>query len=277
MNIGDYNTLRVARKVDFGVYLADEQGNEVLMPKRYLNGNEQVDDTITAFVYNDSEGRPVATTEQPVATAGQFALMRVKAVNSVGAFLDWGLTAKDLLVPFGEQRTRMTAGRSYIVHVYLDHKTQRVAASAKLDHFLSHDMPRLYHRQMVQALVVQRAEAGYKVIVNNAHWGMIYQNETFRDLNVGEVHRAFVKQVRPDGKIDLTVEKIERLRVDDIATALLNHLRTHGGTMTLSDKSSPEDIARAFSCSKKDFKKALGQLYKQQLITLTPQVTLTGK
>lgn len=277
MNIGDYNTLRVARKVDFGVYLADEQGNEVLMPKRYLTGNEHVDDTITAFVYNDSEGRPVATTEQPVATAGQFALMRVKAVNSVGAFLDWGLTAKDLLVPFGEQRTRMTAGRSYIVHVYLDHKTQRVAASAKLDRFLSHDRPRLYHRQMVQALVVQRAEAGYKVIVNNAHWGIIYQNETFRDLNVGEVHRAFVKQVRPDGKIDLTVEKIERLRVDDIAAALLNHLRTHGGTMTLSDKSSPEDIARAFSCSKKDFKKALGQLYKQQLITLTPQVTLTGK
>lgn len=274
MKIGNYNKLCVSRRVDFGLYLADEQGNEVLLPKRYVNGDERPGDEMEVFVYKDSEDRPVATTEHPHAVVGDFALMRVKAVNAVGAFLDWGLVGKELLVPYREQRVKMALGRSYVVRVYLDEATERVVATAKLDRFLNRVRPRYYHRQAVEALVVQRIEHGYRVIVDDKHWGMIYQNETFKDINVGERHRAFVKQVRPDGKIDLTVEKIERMRVDDLAHEIVQFMRAHGGTMAFSDKSSPEELARVFACSKKDFKKALGQLYRDHVVTLTPQPTL---
>lgn len=272
MNIGEYNSLRINRSVDFGFYLIDDQGNEVLLPKRYISSSMHIGDTIDVFVYNDSENRPVATTEQPKAVVGDFAIMKVKAVNAVGAFLDWGLAAKDLLVPFREQRVRMQAGRSYIVHVYLDHESERIAASAKLDKFLDNKMPDYYHRQMVDVLIVQRTELGYKVIVNNLHWGMVYQNETYSSVNIGERHKAFVKQVREDGKIDLTLNKIEKIRVDDLSQAILSRMKDNNGTLDLNDKSSPEDIAKAFNCSKKDFKKATGQLYKLKAITLINQM-----
>ena len=272
MNIGEYNSLRINRSVDFGFYLIDDQGNEVLLPKRYISPGMHIGDTIDVFVYNDSENRPVATTEQPKAVVGDFAIMKVKAVNAVGAFLDWGLAAKDLLVPFREQRVRMQAGRSYIVHVYLDHESGRIAASAKLDKFLDNKMPDYYHRQMVDVLIVQRTELGYKVIVNNLHWGMVYQNETYSSVNIGERHKAFVKQVREDGKIDLTLNKIEKIRVDDLSQAILSRMKDNNGTLDLNDKSSPEDIAKAFNCSKKDFKKATGQLYKLKAITLINQM-----
>lgn len=272
MNIGEYNSLRINRSVDFGFYLIDDQGNEVLLPKRYISSSMHIGDTIDVFVYNDSENRPVATTEQPKAVVGDFTIMKVKAVNAVGAFLDWGLAAKDLLVPFREQRVRMQAGRSYIVHVYLDHESGRIAASAKLDKFLDNKMPDYYHRQMVDVLIVQRTELGYKVIVNNLHWGMVYQNETYSSVNIGERHKAFVKQVREDGKIDLTLNKIEKIRVDDLSQAILSRMKDNNGTLDLNDKSSPEDIAKAFNCSKKDFKKATGQLYKLKAITLINQM-----
>lgn len=255
--------------VDFGAYLTDDEGNEVLLPKRYLTSDMTVGTCLQVFVYLDSENRPVATTETPRAVVGDFALMRVKDVNAVGAFLDWGLTAKDLFVPFREQRVRMQAGRSYVVHIYLDPATQRIVASAKLDRFVGRTRPDYYHRQRVGLLVVQRTELGYKVLVENSHWGLIYQNEIYRDVNVGDRLTGFVKQVRPDGKIDLTLEKIEKMRVDDLAGVIIRHLQEHGGTMALTDKSSPDDILAAFNCSKKDFKKALGALYKQHRITLS--------
>lgn len=267
--------LKVNRFVDFGCYLGDEDGREVLLPKRYLTGNEQEGDEMEVFVYNDSENRPVATTEKPLAVVGDFALMRVKAVNSVGAFLEWGLSAKDLLVPFREQRVDMKAGRSYIVYVYLDNATNRIVASAKLDKFLDNRMPHYYHRQKVDLLVVQRTELGYKVIVNDLHWGMIYKSETYKDVNVGERCVGYIKQVRPDGKIDVTLEKIERMRVDDLSTAVLDYIKAHGGTIAITDKSTPEEIRNAFQCSKKDYKKALGQLYRERKVLLSPEkVTL---
>lgn len=272
MKIGNYNELRISRAVDFGFYLADNDGNEVLLPKRYITKEMNVGDTLSVFVYNDSENRPVATTEQPKAVVGDFSIMKVKAVNAVGAFLDWGLQAKDLLVPFREQRVRMQAGRSYIVHVYLDHESQRIVASAKLDKFLDNRPPRYYHRQKVDVLVVQRTELGYKVIVNNMHWGMVYQNETYAAVNVGERHTAFIKQVRDDGKIDVTLSKIEKVRVDDLSGTILQAMKDNGGRLDLNDKSSPDEIAKAFSCSKKDFKKSIGQLYKQQAIVLNDGV-----
>lgn len=275
IEIGKYNMLKVNRFVDFGCYLGDEDGREVLLPKRYLTGNEQEGDEMEVFVYNDSENRPVATTEKPLAVVGDFALMRVKAVNSVGAFLEWGLSAKDLLVPFREQRVDMKAGRSYIVYIYLDNATNRIVASAKLDKFLDNRMPHYYHRQKVDLLVVQRTELGYKVIVNDLHWGMIYKSETYKDVNVGERCVGYIKQVRPDGKIDVTLEKIERMRVDDLSTAVLDYIKAHGGTIAITDKSTPEEIRNAFQCSKKDYKKALGQLYRERKVLLSPEkVTL---
>lgn len=268
--------MMINRFVDFGAYLIDDEDNEVLLPKRYLTGDEELDDWIEVFVYNDSENRPVATTEHPHATVGEFCLMRVKAVNAIGAFLDWGLVAKDLLVPFREQRVRMQAGRSYIVYVYLDENSGRIVASAKLDKFLGDSLPDYYHRQKVDALIVQQQEIGYRVIIDGKHWGMIYNNEIYNPVNIGEHHMAFVKQVRDDGKIDVTLAKIEKMRVDDVASEILKYLKHNGGSMTLNDKSAPDDIMRTFNCSKKDFKKALGQLYKQHRITLGDTVKLTG-
>ena len=268
MKIGEYNNLRINRMVDFGAYLIDEDTHEVLLPKRYLTPEMKVGDEIKVFVYNDSENRPVATTETPHAVVGDFALMRVKAVNKVGAFLDWGLAAKDLLVPFSEQRVDMQAGRSYIVRVYLDPASQRIVASAKIAKFLNQSEPEYYHREKVDVLVVQRSDLGYRVIINNAHWGQIYQNETYQEVNIGDRFTAFVKQVRPDGKIDVTLAKIEKMRVDDLAERILDYLSAHNGEMALTDKSDPEDINKTFNCSKKDFKKALGLLYKQQKVTL---------
>jgi len=266
--------LRINRMVDFGAYLIDDDTHEVLLPKRYLTPEMKMGDSVRVFVYNDSENRPVATTEEPKAVVGDFALMRVKAVNQVGAFLDWGLVAKDLLVPFSEQRVDMQAGRSYIVRVYLDETSQRIVASAKLAKFLNQTEPDYYHRERVEVLVVQRSDLGYRVIVNNAHWGQIYQNETYQDVNVGDRFTAFVKQVRPDGKIDVTLAKIEKMRVDELADRILNYLKAHNGQMALTDKSDPEEINSAFQCSKKDFKKALGLLYKQQKVTLGDTVKL---
>ena len=275
MKIGEYNELRINRTVDFGAYLIDDDTHEVLLPKRYLTPEMKVGDTIRVFVYNDSENRPVATTEQPYAVVGDFALMRVKAVNKVGAFLDWGLVAKDLLVPFSEQRVDMKVGRSYIVRVNLDEASHRIVASAKLAKFLNQTDPDYYHREKVEVLVTQRSDLGYRVIVDNAHWGQIYQNEIYQDVNVGDRLTAFVKQVRPDGKVDVTLAKIEKMRVDDLADRILDYLNSHNGEMTLTDKSDPDDINKAFNCSKKDFKKALGLLYKQQKIALGDTVKLT--
>ena len=274
MKIGNYNTLTIARAVDFGFYLVNDEGQEVLLPKRYVTDDMEIGQSITVFVYNDSENRPVATTERPYAVVGDFALMRVKAVNAVGAFLDWGLVAKDLLVPFREQRVRMLAGRSYIVHVYLDEESGRIVASAKLDRFLSAQKPRYYHRQKVDVLIVQRTELGYKVVINDCHWGIIYQNELYNDVNIGERHTGFIKQVRDDGKIDVTLSMIEKMRVDSLGDRILSYLKENEGSMALNDKSSPEEIMHVFHCSKKDFKKALGLLYKQHQISLGDTIKL---
>ena len=268
MTIGNYNDLRVSRDVDFGLYLADAQGEEVLLPKRYVTQEMTIGSTVHVFGYFDSEGRQVATTETPVAVVGDFALMRVKAVNAVGAFLDWGLVAKDLLVPFREQRVDMKAGRSYVVHIYCDEASGRIVASAKLGRFLAKSRPRYYHRQRVEVLIVQRTDLGYRVIIDNEHWGQLYQKELYQEVNIGERHTAFVQKVRDDGKVDVTLLKIEKMRVDDLGERILQHLRDNSGTMTLTDHSTPEEIQKTFGCSKKDFKKSLGLLYRQRMVTL---------
>lgn len=268
IEIGKDNRLKVAREVDFGVYLADDEGNEVLMPARYVSEDVRVGDTVDVFVYTDSEDRPVATTEVPYAKVGEFAFLQVTAVNRIGAFLDWGLP-KDLLVPFSEQNAKMMQGGVYPVYVYLDHESRRVVASARLEKHLGNVYPDYKPGQEVECLVIQHTPIGYKVIVDNFHWGMIYHNEIFSPIEVEETVRAYVKNVRPDGKIDLTLSSSTGRRVHNLADRIIERVRDAGGSMPMSDKSSPEEIKAEFQCSKKDFKKALGALYKDRRITIT--------
>ena len=267
--IGKINSLEIARRTEQGFYLIDENGNEVLLPNRYITDYMNIGDTIDVFVYNDSEDRPIATTETPYAQVGEFALLRVKAVNSIGAFLDWGLM-KDLLVPFREQRMRMIAGRSYIVYVYVDDESKRIVASAKLDKFLDNKIPEYKFRKKADILVVKRTDLGFKVIVDNLFSGMIYHDEIYQDINIGEHYTAFIKNVRPDGKIDLKLGDREVKRVKGLADVIMDYIKANGGSMQITDSSSPEMIRAVFNCSKKDFKKTLGFLYKAKKIIITP-------
>lgn len=272
--IGKNNILTIARCEEYGLYLKDDDGNEILLPNRYVTDDMEIGDEVNVFVYTDSEDRPVATTEQPYAKVGDFALLRVKSVNNIGAFLDWGLM-KDLLVPFREQKVRMMSGRSYIVYVYLDDESQRVVASAKLDKFLDNKIPEYKYRQKVDTLVTQRTDLGYKVIVDNLFWGMIYHNEIFQEINIGDRLEAFIKNVRQDGKIDIKLGDREVKRVKSLADTIMEYIAENGGTIHITDKSSPDTIREAFNCSKKDYKKTLGFLYKAQKILITPdEITL---
>lgn len=271
--LGRINTLKINRKSDFGLYLIDEEGNEILLPNRYVAPDMHIGDEIDVFVYKDSEDRITATTETPKAQVGEFALLRVVATNSAGAFLDWGLP-KDLLVPFREQKMRMQTGRSYIVYVYVDYNSDRIVASAKIDKFLDNRPADYRQGDPVEILIAQRTDMGYKVIIDNLHSGIIYHNEIFKEINIGDRMEAYIKSVREDGKIDVTLADRADRRTMELADKILMHLMSHGRRMALTDKSSPEAIKAAFECSKKDFKKAIGHLYKKKLITLSPTETV---
>lgn len=268
IEIGKYQDLVVRRLVEFGAYLStpDDESVEVLLPRRYLTDEMLPGQTVRVFVYKDSEDRPVATTEKPYATVGQFAYLAVTAVNDTGAFLDWGL-AKDLLVPYSEQRSRMHRGGIYLVYVYLDKTTGRVVASAKIDKFLGNVLPEYRVGQEVEALVIEHVEIGYKVIVDNLHRGIIYANEIYKPIEVEQHIRAWVKRVRDDGKIDLTINDRADRRTATLAERILEYLG-EPGAIPLSDKMPPEHIEMLFQCSKKDFKKAVGHLYKDRKIAI---------
>lgn len=267
IEIGKYQELEVKRLVDFGAYLGESEGTqEVLLPARYVNEDIVPGVVLKVFVYKDSEDRPVATTEKPYATVGEFAYLSVKAVNDTGAFLDWGLQ-KDLLVPFSEQKVRMMRGGIYLVYVYLDQASGRVVASAKIDKFLGNAYPDYRPGQAVEALVIDHTEIGYKVIVDNKHRGMIYANEIFRPIELEENVRAYVKGVREDGKIDLTLKDKADKRTAELAEVIEKYLK-EDNSMQLSDKMPPEHIEMLFGVSKKDFKKAVGRLYKERKIAI---------
>lgn len=265
IKIGQYNKLTVERFVDFGAYLTDGESESILLPSKYIDQSTAVGDEVEVFVYKDSEDRPVAVTEHPFACVGEVAFLQVAAVNKYGAFLDWGLP-KDLLVPFSEQKSRMREGGFYPVYVYLDDETKRVVASAKLEKFIGNTIPDYRPGQKVEALVIQHTEIGYKVVVDNLHWGMIYDNEVFAPLEIEQSVKAYVKSVRDDGKIDLTLNDKAKVRTKSTAELIIEYLKAHGGEMAVGDKSSPEEIKALFHCSKKDFKKALGALYKDKKI-----------
>jgi len=265
--IGVYNNLRVIKEVDFGVYLDGGEHEEILLPRRYVPEDCKVDDIIKVFVYLDSEDRFIATTETPYAIVGDFALLKVVAVESVGAFLDWGLL-KDLLVPFGEQSPTMEKDKSYIVRIYVDKQSNRIAATTRLDRYLDNTPGNFHAGQEVELLICDQTDIGYKAIINGTHWGVLYSNEVFQPLKSGQKIKGYIKKVREDNKIDLSLHKPGYERVDDITDTILNVLKEQGGFISVTDKSSPETINKLFGVSKKTYKKAIGAIYRKRLITM---------
>lgn len=268
--IGKYNNLRVIKHVDFGVYLDGDAYGEILLPKRYVPENCQEDDMLDVFLYKDSEDRIIATTEKPFVQVGECAFLRVVATGTVGAFLDWGLP-KDLLVPYSEQHLRMEEGKSYLVYVFRDSETDRIIASSKLDRYIDNTMPEYKSGQEVDIWISNRTDLGYKAIINNLHWGILYANEVFRPLKTGDKLKAYIKKVRPDDKIDLSLEKPGYARTDNAAANILKLLEnSRDGFLPYNDKTDAELIYKIFGMSKKAFKMSIGNLYKNKLIEIKP-------
>lgn len=263
--IGKINILKVVRETDNGVYLDGENLGEILMPRKFVTDEVKESQEAEVFIYTDSEDRLVATTETPLAKVGEFAFLKVVSTSRFGAFLDWGL-AKDLLVPFREQKAKMADGGTYLVYVYLDLQTNRIAASAKIDKFLDNTPSDYEPGDEVDLLIAEETELGYKTIVNSEHWGMLYKNQVFRPLFIGQKTKGYIGKVRDDDKIDLLPEKPGYEKVDAISQKILDELKQNRGFMAVSDTTSPEMINALFGISKKNFKKAIGSLYKKRLI-----------
>jgi predicted RNA-binding protein (virulence factor B family) len=265
--IGKYNLLTIERVTSVGMFLSEVEGEEVLLPNQYLTDEMQVGDTIRVFVYLDSEDRPVATTETPKIVRNEFAFLEVKDVSEYGAFLDWGLI-KDLFVPFREQSVPMKIGEWHVVFLYLDQKSSRLIASTKIDRFLENERLTVQEGDEVDLLVWQKTDLGYNAIVNQYHKGLIYGNEVFRDLKIGDAIKGYVKKIRPENKLDISLQRTAGEQIEPSAQRILEELKKAGGFLNLSDGSSPEDIYRVFEVSKKVFKKAIGGLYKQGVIRI---------
>lgn len=268
IKLGRYNQLTVVKTVDFGVYLDGDDDGEILLPQRYVPEGCQPGDILNVFIYLDNEERLVATTLEPLVQVGEFAYLEVAWTNQYGAFLNWGLM-KDLFVPFREQKMRMQQGKKYLVHAHLDEESYRIMASAKVERFLSRERPPYAPGDEVEVLVWQKTDLGVKTIVDNQFGGLIYDSEIFVPLAAGMRLTAYVKQVREDGKIDLTLQRTGYGKVADFSAQLHDYLQEHGGILHLHDKSPAEAIYATFGVSKKTFKKGVGDLYKQRLITIS--------
>lgn len=286
--LGQKNTLKAMWRVDFGMYLEGNEEGKILLPERYVPEDLEIGDEIEVFVYLDNEERLVATTLEPKAMVGDFAYLEVAWVNEYGAFLNWGLM-KDLFCPFREQKKRMVLGNSYIVHVHLDEESYRIMASAKVEHYLEPFDSDLIDRQnnkllcpqedgsvreiavgdKVNALIWQKTELGFKAIIENRFQALIYDSQVFRDLHTGDKVEAYISNIRPDGKIDISLQQTGRQHTEDFAEYLLRYLQYRGGRCRLGDKSSAEEIKEQFQVSKKTYKRAIGDLYKRRLIIIT--------
>ncbi len=276
IRLGEYNLLRVKEEAlregfgeVFGMYLGAGREGEILMPQKYVPEGTKPGDEIECFVYLDQDERPIATTEKPLALVGDFAYLTCSWVNEYGAFLNWGLT-KDIFCPFREQKKRMEIGDSFIVHIHIDEDSYRIVASAKIEHYLKEidDTCELKRGSEIDILIWQKTELGFKVIVNNSYPGLIYEDQVFKYIHTGDRMKAYVSNMRPDGKIDISLQPLGIAAVEDFSTTLLNYMKDNDGHCTVNDKSDPEEIKRQFHVSKKIFKKAIGDLYKKKLITL---------
>jgi len=273
--IGRLNQLEIIKELRIGLILDGEELGEILLPKKYVPKTYEIGEKIKVFIYFDSEDRLVATTQTPYAMVGDFALLKVIAVHKIGVFLDWGL-AKDLLVPSNEQLYPMDLHEFHIVKIFLDKRTKRITASSRMGKFINRILPEYDEGEEVDLMIFGRTELGYKAIVNGDHWGLLYENEVFQKLKRGQRIKGFVKQVREDDKIDLSLYKPGYDKVEGSAKEILNLLKEKGGFLPVTDKSPPELIYDTFGFSKKTFKKSVGNLYKQRLITIDKNgITLT--
>lgn len=275
--IGKYNKLEIVKAVDFGIYLDGGSFGEILMPTRYLPETWQQGDIIDVFIYRDSEDRLLATTEIPFIIVGEFACLTVTAVTEIGAFLDWGLP-KDLLVPFREQKHKMVRGKSYVVYAYLDEKTLRIVASSKVDKFLNKTVAEYLPEQEVDLIICDQTDLGYNVIINKSHRGLIYQNEIFQTLQTGQQLKGFVKAIREDGKIDISLQQSGyKKKINNIEELIISTIKENDGKTAISEKSSPAIIYSMFGISKKTFKMAIGALYKKHIIDFHDNGTIFMK
>jgi len=265
--IGKWNKMKVLKELDFGIYLDGGNEGEILMPTRYVPEGTKIGDEIDAFIYLDSEDRLIATTEKPHAIVGDFALLEVVSVESFGAFLDWGLP-KDLLVPFSEQRQKLEEGYWAMVYLYVDERTKRIVASAKIEDFLDKTPHNFTEGQEVDLVLYTKTDLGYKAIINNTHTGVVYNKDVFRKQEKGKQIKGYIKKLREDGKIDLLLDRPGFEKVKDITAQILDKLKENSGFIPLVDKSPAEEIYNMFGVSKKTYKKAIGGLYKDKLITI---------
>lgn len=267
VKVGEFNTLKINRSVDFGVYLDD--GHEgILLPKRYVPANAKVGDEIKVFVYHDSDDRIIATTQQPKGRVGEIVRLKAVSVTPQGAFLDNGLM-KDLFVPRSKQLTHMLPGGEYLVRIYLDERTGRMTASEKIEPFLSNENLTVKEMDLVHLTVYRRTDIGYVMIINHTHTGVLHSNEIFREIRIGDSFEGFVKKIYPDNKIDVVVGKPGYQKVEGEAGKIMQLLADNNGYLPYNDKSDPEDIYSFFGMSKKTFKMTIGGLYKQRKIELT--------
>lgn len=267
IHIGEYNTLEILRDTEPGLFLGDEEGNEVLLPNRYVPTVFDIGDTLNVFVYLDNDERLVAVTDKPYIKKGDFALLRCNDVTKHGAFLDWGMV-KELFCPFKEQVFKMKKGGWYLVHCYLDEETNRLVASSKTNRFLDNRELTVKQFDEVDIIVSHPSDIGMNVIVNKKHLGLIYKDEIFKDLSVGDRLKGIVKKVRRNNKLDIALGQIGYRNIEPNSQAILDELNDYGGFLELTDKSSPEAIKEILQMSKKSFKKAVGSLYKQRLIAI---------
>lgn len=268
MRIGDYNELILVRETSIGVYLEDDFGDSVLLPAKWVPEGLEIEDSLKVFVYLDSEERPIATTLTPLVTINTFAYLKVKQCSKIGAFLDWGME-KDLFVPFIEQDKRMEEGQWYLIYMYNDEMTNRLTASSKINSYVEKFDISLQEGQKVDLLIGKETELGYSAIVNNKYLGLLYRNEVFQKIKVGDKCEGFVKTLREDDKIDLTLVKQGYGQVEPDAQKILSALKENDGFLPLNDKSSPDLIADVMEMSKKAFKKAVGNLYREKIISIS--------
>jgi len=267
IEIGVYHTLTILRDTDPGLFLGDDDENEVLLPNRYVPEEFNIGDKIEVFVYLDNEERPVATTDKPYITKGEFALLRCNQVTKYGAFLDWGMV-KQLFCPFKEQVFKMQEGNWYLVRCYEDEETNRLAASSKTNKFLDNKELTVNQFDEVDLIVSHPSDKGMNVIVNKKHLGLVYKDEIFKDIHIGDRLKGVVKKVRPDNKLDISLSQMGYRSIEPNAQFVLDRLNDYEGFLPLNDDSSPEDIKEQLQMSKKNFKKAIGSLYKQRLIEI---------
>lgn len=267
--IGAFNQLEVLDIIAHGAVLDGQDKGEILLPNRYVPNNCEAGHILDVFVYADSQDRLVATTQKPKAQSGDFASLKVVQVNKIGAFLDWGLP-KDLLVPFNHQQRPMEVGKHYVVRVIVDERTERIVASTKLDRYLDVWPAEYKNGQEVDLIIATKTDLGFKAIINNQHWGLIFQSDIFKPLRTGQKLTGYVKQMRPDGRVDLTLSRPGKGKVIDFQDQLIDYLNKNDGFCAIHDKSSPALIQKTFGVSKKAFKATVGHLLKQGMVTIEP-------